>query len=205
MNYSEEPKHELYFSNYCKHCSTILEQLNRAGLQDRFRYISVDKRIVKNNINYILLPNGRQFPLPPMINRVPMLLLKPNNEILSGHQILEFIKPQARSIQQEKSMIYQEPNPYAFGTDSMNSSGVMSDSFSFVESTCNINEMKLENGTAGMRQLYNYVTADGSNFNNIETSQQEHYETDKRKKMEDLTIEDLVKMRDSEFPPQKRV
>ena len=197
-----QPKHELYFSEYCKHSQAILEQLNRLGLQDRFRYISVDKRIVKNNITYILLPNGQQFPLPPMINRVPILLLKPSNEILSGNHILEFIKPQARNIQEQKTMIYNEPNPFAFSSDCLGVSGVMSDSFSFVESNNNHEEMRLDGGTAGMRQMYNYVTADGGNMNSIQSPQ--NLETDKRKKSQ-YSLEDLEKMRDADFPQQRKM
>jgi hypothetical protein len=71
-------KPELYFSKYCKHSSKILDELNRNGMNDRFVYISIDKRFVKNNITYIMNPNGSSFALPPMINRVPVLLLKPN-------------------------------------------------------------------------------------------------------------------------------
>ncbi len=194
-------KNELYFSEYCKHSQAILEQLNRLGLQEKFRYISVDKRIVKNNITYIILPNGQQFPLPPMINRVPILLLKPSNEILSGNQILEYIKPQVRNIQEQKTMIYNEPNPFAFGTDGLGMSGVASDTFSFVESHDNPREMQLDGGTAGLRQMYNYVSADGGNMNSIQAPQ--NLETDKRKKAQ-YSLEDLEKMRDAEFPQQRR-
>lgn len=197
-----QPKHELYFSEYCKHSQAVLEQLNRYGLQEKFRYISVDNRIVKNNITYILLPGGQQFPLPPMINRVPILLLKPSNEILSGNQILEFIKPQARNIQEQKTMIYHEPNPFAFSSDGLGMSGVTSDSFSFVDSNNNHHEMRLDGGTAGMRQMYNYVTADGGNMNTIQAPQ--NLETDKRKKSQ-YTLEDLEKMRDADFPQQRRM
>lgn len=196
-----QPKHELYFSEYCKHSQAILEQLNRLGLQERFRYISVDKRVMKNNITYIILPNGQQFPLPPMINRVPILLLKPSNEILSGNQILEYIKPQARNIQEQKTMIYNEPNPFAFSSDCLGMTGVTSDSFSFVESNDNHQEMRLDGGTAGLRQMYNYVSADGGNMNNIQVPQ--NLETDKRKKSQ-YSLEDLEKMRDAEFPQQRR-
>jgi len=121
------PKHELYFSHYCKHSSTILQELNKAGMQSKFNYICIDKRFVKDNITYIMLPNGQHFPLPPMINRVPILLLKPKFEILSGTQILEYIKPQAKTIQEEKTMLYSEPNPFDLSRDTLRSSGVASD------------------------------------------------------------------------------
>jgi hypothetical protein len=98
-------------------------------------------------------------------------------------------------------MIYNEPNPFAFGTDGLGMSGVASDTFSFVESNDNHAEMRLDGGTAGMRQMYNYVSADGGNINSIQAPQ--NLETDKRKKAQ-YTLEDLEKMRDAEFPQQRR-
>ena len=35
-------------------------------------------------------------PLPPMINRVPSMLIVPNYEVLVGDQILEYINPKAK-------------------------------------------------------------------------------------------------------------
>ena len=110
-------KPELYFSKYCKHSSKILDELNRTGMNQKFVYISIDKRFSKNNITYILNPDGTSFPLPPMINRVPVLLLKPNHEILSGNQILDYIKPQVKNIKEEKTMLFNEPNPFSLNMD----------------------------------------------------------------------------------------
>ena len=78
-------------------------------------------------------PDGSSFPLPPMINRVPVLLLKPNHEILSGNQIFDYIKPQANTIHQEKTMLQNEPNPFSLNMDIANGYGVASDNFSFLD------------------------------------------------------------------------
>ena len=192
---SSPPKHELYYSQYCKYSSSILQELNKAGLQEKFNYICIDKRFVKNNITYIMLPNGQHFPLPPMINRVPILLLKPKFEILSGNQILEFIKPQAKTIKEEKTMLYEEPNPFDLSRDTLRSSGVASDNYSFLDMAPQ--ELAPE-GNGGMRQMYSYASIDGESV--ISTPM---LEGDKKSKM-NYSMEDLEKMRNQEFPEEKR-
>ena len=175
-------KHELYFSKYCKHSSNILEELNRQGMNKKFNYICIDKRTVKQNITYILNPDGSTFPLPPMINRVPVLLLKPNHEILSGDQILDYIKPQAKTINEEKSMLYDEPNPFSLKTDP---GGVMSDNFSFLDTP--VNEMNAQ-GNGGLRQMYNYATLETNDVINTQ------FDSDKQPKL-NMTLEQLEQQR----------
>ena len=178
-------KPELYFSKYCKHSSKILDELNRTGMNQKFVYISIDKRFVKNNITYILNPDGTSFPLPPMINRVPVLLLKPNHEILSGNQILEYIKPQVKNIKEEKTMLFNEPNPFSLNMDNGNPYGVRSDNFSFLDSSPD--ELSAQ-GTGGVRQMYNYSTIDQET--NIETPLQ----SDKQAKIP-MSLEQLEQQR----------
>jgi hypothetical protein len=188
---SSPPKHELYFSNYCKHSTAILQEVNKSGLQNKFVFICIDKRVVKDNITYILLPNGQQFPLPPMISRVPVLLLKPKFEILSGNQILEFIRPQAKNIQEEKTMLYAEPNPFDLSRDTLRSSGVASDNYSFLD----MGPQELApQGNGGMRQMYSYASIDAES-----PIQTPLLEGDKKSKMS-YTMEDIEKIRNQEFP-----
>jgi hypothetical protein len=190
-------KHEFYFSNYCKHSAAIIQELNKAGFQEKFIYICIDKRVVRDNVTYILLPGGKEFQMPPMINRVPVLLLKPKYEILSGSQILDYIKPQSKTINEEKTMIYSEPNPFDLGKDSLKSSGVMSDYFSFLDDGP---QDLAPQGNAGMRQMYNYSGLDGQTV-----SQQVPVmvEGDKKSKMQ-YSLEELEQMRNSDFPSVKR-
>ena len=190
------PKHEFYFSNYCKHSASIMQELNKGGFQSKFVYICIDKRAVRDNITYILLPNGKEFQMPPMINRVPVLLLKPKYEILSGNQILDYIKPQSKTIREEKTMIYSEPNPFDLGKDSLKSSGVMSDYFSFLDDGP---QDLAPQGNGGMRQMYNYSGLDGQSIGNVPVV----VEGDKKSKMQ-YSMEDIEQMRNSEFPEVKR-
>ena len=184
-------KHELYFSNYCKKSAAILEELNKNGLRDKFAYICIDKRVVKNNTTYILAPGGGMFPLPPMINRVPVLLLKPNHEILSGNQILDYIRPQVKTVKQEKSMLFDEPNPFSMSRDNGNSFGVMSDNYSFLD--MGVDELKAD-GSGGIRQMYNYTS-----LNDPGTSIPVGYDRDQNPKPQ-FSIEQLEEMRNMEVP-----
>ena len=189
-------KHELYFSKYCKHSSKILEELNKYGMNDKFIYISIDSRFVKNNVTYIMNPDGSSFPLPPMINRVPVLLLKPNHEILSGSQIIDYIKPQAKNINEERTMLQNEPNPFSLNMDIANGFGVTSDNYSFLDQ--NDDELSVK-GNGGLRQMHNYVSLNDSMNLTMHLPQDDtDYKTDKMKDSE-LSIEALQRKREQEL------
>jgi hypothetical protein len=146
-------KNELYYSKHCNKCSKLIEQLNKYGLHTEFNYICIDNRKMVNNIIYILMPNGVSFPLPPMINRVPTLLTKPGNEVLVGEeQILIYVKPKAKNINEEKTMLFNDPSPFSLSNDNGNVYGVNSDRFSFLNT-----DLRAE-GEGGKDQLYNYAT-----------------------------------------------
>ena len=180
-------KHELYYSKYCKYSAVILEELNKCGLQTEFNYICIDSRTLKDNVFYIHLLDGTEKLLPPMINRVPILLLKPNYEILSGNQILDYIKPQSKHIEQEKTMLVNEPTEYSLGNTM---SGVVSDSYSFLDMSPDDLSAK---GNGGTRQLYNY-----SSLNESSGSIQTPVLEDKKLKL-DYSIEQLEKKRNDEI------
>jgi hypothetical protein len=146
-------KNELYYSKHCGKCSKLLEQLNKLGLHTEFNYVCIDNRKTHNNIVYIITPNGSSFPLPPMINRVPTLLTKPGNQILVGEeQILVYIKPKAKNINEERTMLFNEPSPFSMTIDNGNSYGVNSDRFSFLDTDLSAQ------GEGGTDQMYNYAT-----------------------------------------------
>ena len=183
------PKHELYFSQYCKYSKSILEEIQRTGVQANFQLICIDKRFTKNNVTYITLPNGQHFPLPPMINRVPVLLLKPKFEILSGNQILDYIRPQVKK--SEKTMLEMDPNPFDLSRDTLRSSGVSSDYYSFLD----MDPQELApQGNGGLRQMYSYATVDGETPMTAPL-----LEGDKKGKMS-LSMEEIEQMRNQEFP-----
>ena len=179
---------ELYYSKYCKYSSIVLEELNKSDIKDNFNYICIDSRVLKDNVYYINMLDGSQKPLPPMINRVPVLLLKPNYEILSGNQILDYIKPQTKNIDEEKTALSNEPDNYSLGNDSM--TGVISDSYSFLDMS---SDELLAKGSGGERQLYNYST-----LNDTSSSIQTPVLEDTKPKM-DYSLEQLEQQRNQEI------
>lgn len=181
-------KHELYYSKYCEHCNHILQKMNESGLHDSFMYICIDNRVMRDNVFYITLSNGTQKQLPHIINRVPVLLMKPNHELLSGYQILDFIKPQVKNVEQAKE-IMEEPDTFEFGKDN-SISGVISDNFSFLDMTSDELSAK---GNGGIRQMYNYQSLD-SNQPSIQTPILE----DKKDKLA-YSVEQLQQKRNQEI------
>lgn len=180
-------KPELFYSKYCDHSKSILEELNKNGFHDKFMYVCVDKRVVVKNIIYIVNHNGEKRQLPPMINRVPVLLLKPNYEILSGNQILDYIKPQSKTIEEEEKNIYNEPNSFNL---IKSLTGVSSDRFSFIDSS---SEDLSAKGNAGTRQMYNYTSFNGEDLPIITPM-----EKDKQPKI-NMNLEQLQEKRKNEL------
>jgi len=179
-------QHELYFSRHCKYSKSILDELQKMG-QCPFQLICVDRRFTKNNVTYVTLPDGKHVALPPMINRVPILLLKPKFEILSGNQILDFLRPQVK--RQEKTMLYTDPNPFDLSRDTLRSSGVASDHYSFLD----MEPQELApQGNGGLRQMYSYATVEGDVPMNAPME-------DKKGKMS-YSMEEIEQMRNQEFP-----
>lgn len=196
-SYNKAPssKHLLYFSNYCKHSTNLLELLQKDGSIDQVELICIDYRFVKDNITYIKLPNNQSMPLPPMINCVPTLCLTPNYEILTGGKILQYFKPISKNIEEERNHINGEPDPYCLEKETIGNYGVSSDNFSFFDS----NEDELSaSGNGGMRQLYNYVSVNGnendSNSESIYTPQ----DLGKEKKIS-VSLEQLQQQRQNEL------
>jgi hypothetical protein len=109
---------------------------------------------------------------------------------------LDYIKPQSKTIHEEKTMIYSEPNPFDLGKDSLKSSGVMSDYFSFLDDGP---QDLAPQGNGGMRQMYNYSGLDGPSIGHVPVV----VEGDKKSKMQ-YSMEDIEQMRNSEFPEVKR-
>lgn len=180
---------QLFYSKYCEHSKIILEELNKSGFHDKFEFICIDKRVTDKNIIYILDNNNNKIKLPPMINRVPVLLLKPNYEILSGNQILDYIKPQSKTIEQEEKLLFNEPNSFSLGKDN-SLTGVSSDKFSFIDST---SDELSASGNAGLRQMYNYYSIDNKDETIITPM-----ESDKKQKL-NMNIEQLEEKRRSEL------
>jgi hypothetical protein len=168
----------LYFSKYCAHCQNILKILNKTTLKKDIHFLSIDKRVEKDNKTYLLLDDGNEILLPNKINRVPaLLLLQFGNKLLFGTDILKFLRPQIDTERKEAVKIDGEPLAYSFGGEE----GIgMSDNYSFLDQ--NSDELGVK-GKGGLRQMHSYRTVDS--YYKIDTPPEDY--------VKEKTSEDKIK------------
>jgi hypothetical protein len=186
----DDTKHLLYFSNYCKHSKTLLEEMNSKSLLDKVELLCIDNRYIKDNITYISVQNNQYMPLPPMINSVPTLCILPNHEILKGNEIVHYFLPISKTIHEERNQVNLEPNPFSIGGECNSAHGVYSDNFSFWDT----DQKELSaSGNGGTKQMYNYVSVHEPNDEQIYTPQEE---TNDKK---NINLEELQQQRQNEI------
>ena len=143
----------LYYSNYCNNCKNLLSEISKSNIKNDIHFISIDKRINKNNSTYIILENNQELLLPHTVNAVPaLLLINDNYKVLFGDSIKSHLKP----IHEVKNNVSTNFNgePSAFSMDS-GLTGVVSDNYSFLDQSSDDLSAK---GNGGLRQMYNYAT-----------------------------------------------
>ena len=79
----------LYYSNYCEKSKELLTKIAKSNKKEGIHFVCIDKRTQsENNQTYAVLERGNTVLIPPMVDRVPaLLLLTNNNEIFFGNQI----------------------------------------------------------------------------------------------------------------------
>ena len=175
----------LFYSNYCKNCSCILQKIATSNVKNDIHFISIDNRIQKKDgSTYVILKNQKEIILPHNVDRVPaLLLLNRGNQVLFGNSILEHLVPIKTGIEQRTTN--QEPN--AFSLTEVNSFGVMSDNFSFLDQSA---EELSAKGAGGMRQLRNNVSWEYNDT--IETPPEDYIPN----KVGEISIEQLKQQRE---------
>ena len=176
----------LFYSNYCKNCSIILQKIATSNVKNDIHFISIDNRIKKpDGTTYIILKNQKEIILPHTVDRVPaLLLLNRGNQVLFGNSILEHLVPVKIGI--EKRMANQDP--CAFSLNDVNCFGVISDNYSFLDQS---SEELSAKGTGGLRQLRNSVSWD---YNDTIDTPPEDYIPNT---VGEVSIEQLKKQRES--------
>lgn len=168
---SQETKHLLFFSEYCKHSIELLSSLKQKNQLESIELICIDSRYAKDNITYINVSDTKTMTLPPMINCVPTLCILPNYEILQGSKIMEYYTPMSKNIEEAREEINAEPNAFSLGSETNGSFGVSSDNFSFWDTGSD--ELSAQ-GDGGMRQMYTYSPANNyGSENEINTPAEE--------------------------------
>lgn len=174
----------LYYSNYCNNSSQIIQKLATSQLKNDIHFISIDDRIKRSDgTTYIRLKNQQEIVLPHTVDKVPaLLLLNRGNQVVFGNQILEHLQPVRTGVQER--MVNREPMAFSF--NDMNSCGVTSDNYSFIDQT--IEDLSAK-GQGGMRQLRNNVTWE--TVDSIETPPDDYVPN----KVGEVSMEQLQKQR----------
>ena len=183
----------LYYSNYCNSCKSLLQSVSKSTNKNDTYFICIDKRITKNNKNYVVLENGQELILPPGITKVPaLMLLKDNQRVVFGSSIKEHLQPEVfvspKEILSDPSV---EPECFSLGGSMSN---VNSDNYSFLDMGSSDLEAK---GDGGVRQMHNYVSLD-NHSNNIQTPSEEYQQSTIGNDGND-NIEHLMKQREAEL------
>ena len=189
--------HILYYSNYCKNCKSLLQNLAKNYNSKEIHFICVDKRVKEKEGTYLILEKGEKVVLPPTVTNVPaLLLLNRGHRVVFGNEIIDHLVPNERQNNNFQNNVgpvnnvNNQSEPEAFGF-SGNQYGVCSDSFSFWD----LNEKDLSTkGEGGMRQLYNYATI---NWNDTIETPTDDYSPDK---VGDISLEKLQQERNKDLP-----
>lgn len=118
----------LYYSNYCPHSKNILEFIIKNNIMDKLEFFCVDNRYQDQNtgIIYIISENKKtKTLLPPNIKEVPTLLLvRDRYNIISGNEIINYFKPNVKSVFNE----INEPIPSSLNSNPNNFSNYYDES-----------------------------------------------------------------------------
>lgn len=183
----------LYYSNYCNNCKSLLQSVSKSTNKNDTYFICIDKRIRKNNKNYVILENGQELILPPGITKVPaLMLLKDNQRVVFGSSIKEHLQPEVfvspKEILSDPTV---EPECFSLGGSMSN---VNSDNYSFLDMGSSDLEAK---GNGGIRQMHNYVSLD-NHSNQIQTPNEDYKQSTIGNDGND-SIEHLMKQREAEL------
>jgi len=159
--------------------------MGRSSLKKEIHFLSIDKRIKKNNKNYILLEDGKEILLPEIINKVPAVLLLHNgNKILFGDEILNFYRSQLDDEKKQAVKSEGEPSAFSFYGEM---GGNMSDKYSYLDQSSD--EMGVK-GNGGLRQMHTFQKID--EFVKIDTPPEDYI----KEKMAENTLKNYQESRE---------
>ena len=202
----------LFYSNYCIQCQKLIQFISKTKVVKKIHFICIDnrKRDAEGN-TLVILENGQNMVLPPNITRVPALVLvMQNNRVLFGcdeicrhfNESMGDLPPRSvgaaaasTTHSAAAAAAVHEPSPYVLNTAvgcGASGFGVTSDQFSYYDTPAD--DYNLEKGSAGTRQMHNYVS--------IKADQHRIWapeETYKPDKIGEISLEKLQQQRNSEI------
>jgi len=187
----------LYYSNHCENCKNLLLKLNRYTNSDDTHFINIDKRRKDNSGNIIvILENGQEVIMPSTITRVPaLLILNDNYRVIFGNDIVSFLNIDTYTTTkvETKERVFTQTNEEPTTFEWMSSSGVSSDSFSFLD--MGADDLKAQ-GSGGTRQMYNYTDM---NYSSMINTPNDDYIPDTIGNSGDDSLESLQSRREQEI------
>ena len=184
----------LYYSNYCQNSKKVIQYISKYGLIEKINCICIDKRTTNPNTGQIQieLENGKKVLMPPNVQYVPSLLIVSQKySAIFGGEIIKYFEPYVKKKVEEATLVNGEPVGITLGQPS--GSNILSEQFTFYNMSPDELSAK---GKGGMRQMYNYVSAEHSLYS-IPTPV-DNYRPDKVG--EGVSIESLEKQRNQEVP-----
>lgn len=199
-----EEKDILFYSNYCKHSSKILQFLVKSNLTKNINCYCIDNRKLNPKTNQTIIyvgedSNRKAVPLPPNIHSVPSLIsVKKNYQLILGDDIIQYYEPKVKEQLSSTNFGYGEP--MGFSINNLSGSGgsnIVSEQFTFY----NASPVELSaKGQGGNRQMYNYVSA--SQEGSVIPTPPDTYKPDKLSGS--VTVESLQQQRNNDVPQQNQ-
>jgi hypothetical protein len=152
----------------CEKCKNLLQEIKHKHLGSDIHYICIDRRITKGTQTFVILENQQELLLPPIVSKVPaLLLLNDNYKVLFGQEIKDRLQPKQQTYKEVVNPTNDEPSAF-----SLNSMGdIVSDTFSFLDQDADELSAK---GSGGLRQIHQYSTL--TQYDKIDTPE-ENYES----------------------------
>lgn len=186
----------LYYSNYCKHCTRLIQLLAKNNLTDKISCICIDKRKKdpKTMQTVIILDNGKQALLPPNVHSVPsLLLIKQQYKVIVGDEITAYLEPLINHNTQAAVGPHGEPAGYSF-TPSSGGVNIVSEQYTYY----NMSPEELSaKGSGKNRQMFNYVSVNDA-LSPINTPP-DNYRPDKLS-TQGITLDTIQKKRNEDIP-----
>jgi len=132
----------------------MLMYFSKSKIKNDIHFLPIDSRVEENGKTYIVLGNGQKMLFPPIITKVPaLLLLHQGNRVVYGDNIYKQYQQQEAILNQKATNNNMEP--LAFSGHEMG--GFMSDQYCYLDLSAD--ELKAK-GSGGLRQMHSYTTLD---------------------------------------------
>jgi hypothetical protein len=187
----------LYYSNFCEPSKKLLQAVTKNQNTKDIHFICIDKRVKDpSGKTFIVLQNGQKIVMPENVTRVPaLMLLNQNYKVLYGDEIYQHLKPIQEVEVKRATLNNMVPASFDFGGFGGFGSGIVSDTYSFLDQ--NDSDLSVK-GNGGMRQMHNYVSLNESGgMTMMHLPKDDHdYKSDKVK---EGSMEALIKQREMDL------